>query len=84
DDDGDQLELPLGLFAGSTLDAAVDGIQARFGRSAMTRGVLLGRASGLEMPTLPDPGRPAIDPRRQAPRLSSSSSTDGSCAPETP
>lgn len=54
DDDGDQLELPMGLFADASLDATVDGIQARFGRASMTRGILLGRPPSLEMPILPD------------------------------
>ena len=95
DDDDDQLELPLGLSAGAALDAAVDGVQERFGRAALTRGVLVGRAPGLEMPTLPDPGparsgspgragrdQPSAD--SADPRRSRSSSTDGSWAPDTP
>ncbi|MEM6108314.1 DNA polymerase IV [Mycobacterium sp. 050272] len=36
------------------VDAAVDQVRARFGRSALTRGVLIGRDSGIEMPLLPD------------------------------
>jgi DNA polymerase-4 len=53
-DDGRQLELPLGLYADAALDAAVDGIRARFGGTAMTRGALVGRPAGMEMPVLPD------------------------------
>ncbi|WAC91726.1 DNA polymerase IV [Mycobacterium sp. Aquia_213] len=36
------------------VDAAVDQIRQRFGKSALTRGVLIGRDSGIEMPRLPD------------------------------
>ncbi|WAJ45145.1 DNA polymerase IV [Mycobacterium sp. Aquia_216] len=48
-----QLMLP---FQTETLavDAAVDQIRARFGKSALTRGVLIGRDSGIDMPHLPD------------------------------
>ncbi|MCV7410497.1 DNA polymerase IV [Mycobacterium florentinum] len=48
-----QLMLPL---HGETLavDAAVDQVRARFGKAALTRGVLIGRDVGMEMPRLPD------------------------------
>jgi DNA polymerase IV len=48
-----QLMLP---FAGEPLavDAAVDQVRRRFGKSALTPGVLVGRDPGLEMPQLPD------------------------------
>ncbi|MEZ0352763.1 DNA polymerase IV [Mycobacterium sp. pR1184] len=36
------------------VDAAVDRVRERFGKSALTRGVLIGRDSGIEMPRLPD------------------------------
>jgi DNA polymerase IV len=36
------------------VDAAVDQVRRRYGRSALTRGVLVGRDVGLEMPHLPD------------------------------
>jgi DNA polymerase-4 len=36
------------------VDAAVDQVRRRYGRSALTRGVLVGRDAGLEMPHLPD------------------------------
>jgi DNA polymerase-4 len=36
------------------VDAAVDSVRRRYGRSALTRGVLVGRDPGLEMPYLPD------------------------------
>jgi nucleotidyltransferase/DNA polymerase involved in DNA repair len=53
DDDGIQLELPLERHDWE-LDAAVDAIRDRFGSRAITRGVLLGKDPGLEMPMLPD------------------------------
>ena len=48
-----QLMLP---FNGETpaVDAAVDQIRRRYGNSALTRAVLVGRDPGLEMPHLPD------------------------------
>ena len=36
------------------LDSAVDEVRKRYGNSAVTRGVLVGRDPGLEMPHLPD------------------------------
>src|SRR5439155_8076503 len=49
-----QLPLPFDLRSGGALDAAVDEIRVRFGSSAITRAVLLGRDSGLVVPLLPD------------------------------
>ena len=51
-----QLELPLGRTGRDLLDidAAVDRVRARYGNSALTRGVLIGRDTGLEVPHLPD------------------------------
>lgn len=50
-----QLELPFGRAADPiALDAAVDEVRQRFGNASVTRGVLLGREPGLEMPMLPD------------------------------
>jgi DNA polymerase IV len=54
-----QLMLP---FAGAhgqpkdigAVDAAVDRVRSRYGKSALTRGVLVGRDPGLEVPHLPD------------------------------
>ncbi|BAX95022.1 DNA polymerase IV [Mycobacterium shigaense] len=48
-----QLTLP---FDGEPLaiDAAVDRVRQRYGKSALIRGVLIGRDSGIEMPHLPD------------------------------
>ncbi|WP_028921383.1 DNA polymerase IV [Pseudonocardia acaciae] len=53
DDETVQLTLP---FDGPpmALDIAVDRVKGRFGSSAVTRGVLLGKDQGYEMPRLPD------------------------------
>ena len=48
-----QLELPFERDI-TGLDGAVDGIRERFGGAAITRGVLLGRDTGLVVPLLPD------------------------------
>ena len=49
----EQLSLP---FNGElrAVDAAVDAVRRRYGKSALTRGVLVGRDAGIEMPHLPD------------------------------
>jgi DNA polymerase-4 len=54
-----QLMLPFGEAhtrppAPDAMDAAVDAIRRRYGNSALTRAVLVGRDPGLEMPHLPD------------------------------
>jgi DNA polymerase-4 len=50
-----QLELPFEVGADTVaLDGAVDDVRRRYGNSAVTRGVLVGRDPGLEMPHLPD------------------------------
>ena len=50
-----QLELPFEEVADTVaLDGAVDEVRKRYGNSAVTRGVLVGRDPGLEMPHLPD------------------------------
>ena len=38
----------------AALDGAIDDVRERFGVEAITRGVLLGRDSGLTVPLLPD------------------------------
>ena len=57
-DGAQQLELPFGTGDGAgdslTIDLAIDKVRGRYGNAAVTRGVLLGRDPGLEMPTLPD------------------------------
>jgi DNA polymerase-4 len=55
DDDATlQLPLPLGRADVDALDAALDEVRERFGSTAVTRAVLLGRDQGLSMPLLPD------------------------------
>ncbi|MFF0234132.1 DNA polymerase IV [Micromonospora sp. NPDC005254] len=54
DDNPVQPELPFQADPGADLDAAVDAVRDRFGSSALTRAVLLGRDPGVEMPLLPD------------------------------
>ena len=49
-----QLELPFDRGGDSALDAAVDEVRDRFGSTALTRGLLLGRDPGLSVPLLPD------------------------------
>jgi DNA polymerase IV len=50
-----QMELPFGSAVDAVdLDAAVDQVRERFGNAVLTRGVLVGRDPGLEMPMLPD------------------------------
>ena len=48
-----QLTLPFD-GRGSALDAALDDVRERFGSSAVTRTVLLGRDQGMSVPILPD------------------------------
>ena len=48
-----QLMLPIDPES-LAVDAAVDQVRQRFGKSALTRGVLVGRDLGIEMPHLPD------------------------------
>jgi DNA polymerase IV len=55
DDDATlQLPLPLGRADVDALDAALDEVRERFGSTAVTRAVLLGRDTGPSMPLLPD------------------------------
>jgi DNA polymerase-4 len=49
-----QLELPFDRLSGTALDAALDEVRRRFGTSAVSRAVLLGRDEGLSVPMLPD------------------------------
>ncbi len=54
-DGAQQLELPFEESHDTTaVDEAVDQVRQRYGNSAVTRGVLLGRDTGLEVPQLPD------------------------------
>ncbi len=54
DDDAVQLPLPFERPRRDALDAALDAVRERFGTTAVTRAVLLGRDQGLTMPMLPD------------------------------
>jgi DNA polymerase IV len=54
DDGAIQLALPFDAWHGSSIDATLDKVRDRFGSSAITRGVLLGRSEGLRVPLLPD------------------------------
>ena len=51
-DDAIQLALPLDRQR--TLDATLDDVRDRFGASAITRAVLVGRDPGIDVPLLPD------------------------------
>jgi DNA polymerase-4 len=53
-DDAIQLVLPFDGHCGGALDAALDGVRDRFGSTAISRAVLLGRDQGLSVPLLPD------------------------------
>jgi DNA polymerase-4 len=54
DNDAVQLALPFDSWSGGALDAALDEVRERYGSTAVTRAVLLGRDQGLTMPLLPD------------------------------
>ena len=48
------LALPLERKPLNRLDATIDDVRERFGTTAITRAVLLGRDPGIAMPHLPD------------------------------
>jgi DNA polymerase IV len=52
--DAVQLELPFERRSPHDLDSVVDRVRDRYGRKALTRGVLLGVDEGLTVPLLPD------------------------------
>ncbi|MSZ78230.1 MAG: DNA polymerase IV [Actinobacteria bacterium] len=54
----EQLELPIFVAEqqAAALDVALDQVRDRFGSASVGRAALVGRRTGLEMPTLPDPG----------------------------
>jgi DNA polymerase-4 len=54
DDPPSQLVLPFDAHCSSALDDALDEVRERFGTSAVTRAVLLGRDTGMTVPMLPD------------------------------
>lgn len=49
-----QMELPFERQDRRSLDNTLDAIRKRYGTSAVTRGGLVGKGSGIEMPMLPD------------------------------
>ncbi|PRC43271.1 DNA polymerase IV [Mycobacterium sp. ITM-2017-0098] len=57
-DGAQQLALPfddgVDVRDSLTIDLAIDRVRGRYGTAALTRGVLVGRDPGLEMPMLPD------------------------------
>ena len=53
-DDAVQLALPFHGETSAAIDTTLDRLHDRFGSSAVTRGVLLGRHQGLQVPLLPD------------------------------
>lgn len=54
DADAVQLPLPFERRSREALDTALDSVKERFGTSAVTRGVLLGRDTGFTVPMLAD------------------------------
>jgi DNA polymerase IV len=54
DDRAVQLALPFDRHGGDALDSVLDEVRDRFGPTAVTRAVLLGRNQGLTVPMLPD------------------------------
>jgi len=58
-----QLTLPFARRDREALDEALDQVREKFGTSAVTRAVLLGRDPGISMPTLPDE---PLSPRQEA------------------
>jgi DNA polymerase IV len=53
-DDAVQLALPFGKAPAAAMDTTLDTVRERFGSTSLTRGVLLGRRDGLQVPLLPD------------------------------
>ena len=54
DDRAIQLPLPFDQHCANALDTTLDDVRDRFGSSAITRAVLLGRDPGISVPLLPD------------------------------
>jgi DNA polymerase IV len=53
-DDAVQMALPFDRASSTAIDTALDDVRDRFGSRSVTRGVLLGRREGLQVPLLPD------------------------------
>ena len=49
-----QLALPFSRAGSGALDVTLDDVRKKFGSTAVTRAVLLGRDPGLSVPLLPD------------------------------
>jgi len=54
DDDVVQLALPFNRASGGALDSALDDVRDKFGTGSLTRAVLLGKNTGMQVPMLPD------------------------------
>ncbi|WP_153033181.1 DNA polymerase IV [Amycolatopsis sp. YIM 10] len=54
DENAIQLTLPFGQAPDGSLDAALDDLRTRYGATAVTRAVLLGKDQGIQVPLLPD------------------------------
>ena len=54
DVDAVQLAFPVDRVRTLAVDEAVDEVRSKFGSAMLTRGVLVGRDSGIEMPLLPN------------------------------
>lgn len=48
------MALPFDGASSTAIDTTIDDIRERFGSKSLTRGVLLGRRDGLQVPLLPD------------------------------
>jgi DNA polymerase-4 len=53
-DDAVQMALPFDRASWTAMDTTLDDVRERFGSKSVTRGVLLGRRDGLQVPLLPD------------------------------
>jgi DNA polymerase-4 len=53
-DDAVQLVLPFAKGPPAAMDTTLDSLRERFGSKSVTRGILLGRREGLQVPLLPD------------------------------
>ncbi|MGC7101920.1 DNA polymerase IV [Amycolatopsis lurida] len=54
DENAIQLTLPFGQAPDGSLDATLDDLRTRYGATAVTRAVLLGKDQGIQVPLLPD------------------------------
>ena len=54
DDGAGQLAFPVDGHSAPALDATIDDVREKFGKGALTRGVLVGRDAGISVPMLED------------------------------